>query len=191
MKVRLIAAAIVVCLGSTAFFFGLRLTVVETPALTTLRDIIYDAGPVQQIWTGFSATVIAYVGPLLALLVIGLVATGAIYLIFLFALKLFAKLAKEAAETVLWPLSKAANFGKDIAVGGVDALKNGVDAVKDGAGRAAGFGADAVKVGVGNVVAVKEAGFGFVAAQYGRLRPSEPKPGSPNTLHENSDREKT
>lgn len=143
MRARLFAMALVCAACWAAFWFGARLTVVETPAGKTLRDIIHDGGPVQQIWTGFSATMTAYIGPLLAMLILGCGAAFAMYLVFLLALKLLARLAKEAGQTVIRPIKQALDFGKDFATGGYGAAA-------DVAGRARDRGAD-------TVVAMKDA----------------------------------
>jgi hypothetical protein len=144
MQLKIMLSALSISAAAAAYLFGVRLTLIEVPASTTLREIIHDGGPVQQIWTGFSATITAYVGPLLALLILGFGATFFIYLIFRFALKLAAKLANEAVQTVLNPIARAANIGKNLAAGGAGIAK-------DGAGRVA----EAAKAGVGGVAVAK------------------------------------
>lgn len=174
MRTWLFVSAITTLIAGAAFAFGVRLTVIETPAARTLRDIVYDGGPAQQIWTGFSATIIAYIGPLMGLLILGCGASCAMYVVFWVALKLLARLAREAAETVVAPIRQAANFGRDLAAGGVDAVKGGLGAVKDGAGRALERGADVAKAGVGGAVAAKEA-LVNVAGNIGGLWPGVSK----------------
>jgi len=164
MKVRILFALLVMCLGAAAFVFGVRFTVIETTAGNTLRDIVYDGGPIQQVWTGFSGTFSAYVGTLAALFLLGLGAAFSIYLVFLLALKLFAKLVNDAVKTVIYPITQAVNVGKGYAAGASDFAKGGVEAVKDRAGRAAVFGGDVAKAGIGNAVAAKDAAGGFIVA---------------------------
>ena len=157
MRVWLFVTALAVSVVGAAFAFGVRLTMIDTPAAKTLRDIVYDGGTVQQIWTGFSTTMTAYVGPLIALLILGCGAACAMYLAFLLALKLFARLAEEAVQTVVRPITRAVGLGKEVAAGGVDAVKGGYGVMKDGAGRVRDRGVDVAKAGVDTAVAARDA----------------------------------
>ena len=174
MRFWLLATALSMSIFGAALAFGVRLTMIDTPAAKTLHDIVYDGGPVQQIWSGFSATITAYVGPLVALLVLGWGAAFAMYLVFLFSLKLLARLANEAVQTVVSPVVRAAGFGKDVAAGGVDAVMGGIGIVKDGMGRMRDRGVDVAKNGFDNAVAAKDA-LVNVAGNIGARRPGTSK----------------
>lgn len=145
---RLILMLCLVLSFPIAHFAGFRVVLVDTLLGTQLRNLVYDGGSVERLWTDFSGTVVGHAGSILGFAVLAAFGVVCMYLVGLLAISLFSRVVKDARDRLMNPILDALSASRSAAVAATGKIQETI-AVGQGFARIA-----AERAGDGAAVAV-------------------------------------